>query len=200
MDSKTAASDAHHHHPRVEDDMLVRGAGHFVADRPEPDQAYAWFARSPHAFARIRSIDVEAARSAPGVLAVLTGADMDAAGVGNVGRHPPLTGRGGAKMAMPRRPAIAHDQVRYVGEAVAIVVAETAVAAQDAAELIAVDYEEMTPVTERARRWRPGRRSCGPRRPAISASIGSVMRRIPRPTRVRSTRSSAPPSSSPAWR
>src|SRR5580704_16723944 len=106
MDSVTAASGAHHH-PRVEDDILVRGAGHFVADRTEPNQAAAWFVRSPHAFARIRALDIAAAKRAPGVLAVLTGADMEAAAVGNVGRHPPLTGRGGHKMILPTRPAIA---------------------------------------------------------------------------------------------
>ncbi len=128
--------------------MLVRGAGHFVADRTEPNQVYAWFVRSPHAFARIRSVDMDAARKAPKVLAVLTGADMDAAGVGNVGRHPPLTGRGGAKMVLPKRPALARETVRHVGEAVAVVVAETALAAQDAAELVTVDYEELTPVTD----------------------------------------------------
>src|SRR5258708_38243412 len=96
MDSKMAASRPHHH-PRVEDDALVRGAGHFIADRSEPKQAFGWFARSPHAFARIGAIDVERARRAPGVRAVLTAADMDAAGVGTVGRHPPLSGRGGPK-------------------------------------------------------------------------------------------------------
>ena len=62
MDSKTAGRP--HHHPRVEDDALVRGAGHFVADRPEPNQAFGWFVRSPHAFARIGAIDVRAARAA----------------------------------------------------------------------------------------------------------------------------------------
>ncbi len=87
MDSSSAASRAHH--PRVEDDALVRGAGRFIADRPEENQALGWFVRSPHAFARIGAIDVAQARSVRGVLAVLTAADMEAAGVGNVGRHPP---------------------------------------------------------------------------------------------------------------
>src|SRR5947199_7542 len=74
------------HKPRVEDDYLVRGAGRFAADVVEPGQAYAVFVRSPHACARIRSLDIDAARRAPGVLAVLTGADMAAAGVGHVAR------------------------------------------------------------------------------------------------------------------
>ena len=134
--------------PRVEDDTLVRGAGRFVADRPDPGQAYAQFARSPHACARIRSIDIEAAKAAPAVVAVLTGADMDAAGVGNVGRHPPIAGRGGTKLVMPRRPALARERVMHVGEPVAMVIAETVLAALDAAELISVDYEESAPAID----------------------------------------------------
>jgi carbon-monoxide dehydrogenase large subunit len=154
MDSKTTAGHAQHH-PRVEDDALVRGAGHFVADRHEPKQAYAFFVRSPHAFARIGAIDVEPARRAPGVLAVLTAADMEAAGVGNVGRHPPLAGRGGKKLVTPHRPALARDRVMHVGEPVAMVVAETFLAAQDAGELVAVSYEEMPPVTDLLSATRP---------------------------------------------
>jgi carbon-monoxide dehydrogenase large subunit len=147
MDSQAPAGGAHHA-PRVEDDALVRGAGSFVADRHEPNQAYGYFVRSPHAFARIRAIDVAAARRAPGVLAVLTAADMEAAGVRNVGRHPPLAGRGGAKLVSPSRPALARDRVMYLGETVAMVVAETRIAAQDAAELIAVAYDELMPVVD----------------------------------------------------
>jgi len=147
MDTTTADSRAEHK-PRVEDDYLVRGAGRFAADAPEPGQAYAAFVRSPHAYARIRSIDIDAAKRAAGVLAVLTGADMDAAGVGNVGRHAPLSGRGGQKLIMPRRPALARERVMHVGEPVAVVIAETALAAQDAAELVTVDYDEQKPVID----------------------------------------------------
>ena len=142
MDSKTE----HHHEPRVEDDYLVRGAGRFVADAPEPNQAAAAFVRSPHAHARIRGIDVEAARKVKGVLAIVTGADVDAAGFGSVTRHPPLIGRGGKKLVMPHRPALAHERVMYVGETVAMVVAETLLAAQDAADLVSVDYEPLDAV------------------------------------------------------
>jgi carbon-monoxide dehydrogenase large subunit len=147
MDSKTAESRAHHQ-PRVEDDALVRGAGHFIADRSEPNQALGCFVRSPHAFARIGAIDVAQARRAPGVLAVLTAADMEAAGVGNVGRHPPLVGRGGKKLIIPHRPALARERVMHVGEPVAMVIAETFTAAQDAAELVQVSYEELPPVID----------------------------------------------------
>ncbi|MEA2987395.1 MAG: aerobic carbon-monoxide dehydrogenase large subunit [Alphaproteobacteria bacterium] len=146
MDTKTASG--HPHRPRVEDDALVRGAGRFVADAPEPGQAYAAFVRSPHAFARINGVDIEAARQAGGVLAVLTAKDMEAAQVGNIGRHAPLAGRGGRKLVLPNRPALARDRVLHVGEPVAMVVAETALAAQDAAELIAVDYDALTPVVD----------------------------------------------------
>jgi carbon-monoxide dehydrogenase large subunit len=164
MDSKTAASRPHRH-PRVEDDALVRGAGHFIADRNEPNQALGWFVRSPHAFARIKAIDVERARRAPGVLAVLTAADMEAAGVGNVGRHPPLTGRGGKKLVIPLRPALARERVMHVGEPVVMVIAETLMAAQDAGELVEVSYEELPPVVDLRSAARPGAAQLWPEAP-----------------------------------
>jgi carbon-monoxide dehydrogenase large subunit len=135
-----------HSHFRVEDDPLVRGHGRYAADVPMPNQAYAYFARSPHAFARIVRIDTEAARAAKGVVGVLTAKDMD--GVGNVGRHPPVAGRNGTKLVMPIRPALAGERVMHIGEPVAMVVAETQQAAQDAAELVTVEYEELTPVVD----------------------------------------------------
>ena len=131
------------HEPRVEDDALVRGHGNFMDDPRLPNQAYAAFVRSPHAHARVLAVKTEAARAAKHVLAVLTAADMKAAGVGSVSRHPPVIGRGGAKMIMPFRPSLAGETVMHVGEPVAMVVAETRAAAQDAAEQVAVDYEEL---------------------------------------------------------
>src|ERR1700675_3659229 len=122
MDTQTVASRAPHQ-PRLEDDALVRGLGRYAADVPMDGQAYAYFVRSPHAFADIRSIDADAARSAPGVLAVLTAADME--GIGNISQHPPLPGRNGKKLVLPSRPALAGATVRHVGEAVALVVAPT---------------------------------------------------------------------------
>jgi aerobic carbon-monoxide dehydrogenase large subunit len=145
MDSKTVESQAHHQ-PRLEDDALVRGLGRYAADAPLTGQAYAYFVRSPHAFADIRAIDADAAKAAPGVLAVLTAADME--GIGNVSQHPPLNGRGGTKLIIPHRPALAGATVRHVGEAVAMVVADTLTAAQDAAELVNVDYAERTPAVD----------------------------------------------------
>jgi carbon-monoxide dehydrogenase large subunit len=132
--------------PRVEDDALVRGLGRFTDDARLPNQAYAVFVRSPHAHARVKSVNTDVARKAKGVLAVLTATDMAAAGVGSVARHPPVVGRGGAKMPMPFRPALAGEKVMHVGDAVAAVVAETLGQAQDAADLVEVAYEELTPV------------------------------------------------------
>jgi carbon-monoxide dehydrogenase large subunit len=98
---------------------------------------------------------VARARQAPGVLAVLTAADMAAAQVGNVGRHPPLMGRGGRKLIIPQRPALAGERVMHVGEAVVLIVAETLLAAQDAAELVAVSYQELPPVIDVSAAIRP---------------------------------------------
>jgi aerobic carbon-monoxide dehydrogenase large subunit len=147
MDTKTVESRAPHQ-PRLEDDPLVRGLGHYAADVPMVGQAQAYFVRSPHAFADIRSIDTEAAKAVPGVLAILTGADMDEAKIGNLSQHPPVNGRGGAKLIIPHRPALVSKTVRHLGEAVAVVIAETLTAAQDAAELVVVDYEERTPAVD----------------------------------------------------
>ena len=145
MDAQTDAS-THKFHGRIEDDVLVRGHGRYVADAPEPNQAYAFFVRSPHAFARVVSIDASGAKAMPGVIAVLTAADMD--GIGNISRHPPLPGRDGAKLVVTNRPALAKDRVLHIGEAVAMVVAERALAAQDAGEFVHVEYEPLTAVTD----------------------------------------------------
>ena len=136
------------HEPRVEDDALVRGQGHFTDDPKLPEQAYAAFVRSPHAHARVVSIEADAARKAKDVLAVLTAEEIKAAGVAGISRHPPVIGRGGAKMVMPFRPALAGDTAMHAGDAVAMVVAETRAAAQDAAELVQVDYEELPAVVD----------------------------------------------------
>src|SRR5437899_6053329 len=145
MEAKTVERNARYQ-PRLEDDPLVRGLGRYAADAPLPNQAQAYFVRSPHAFADMRSIDTAAAKATPGVIGVLTGADME--GIGNVSQHPPLAGRGGQKLIVPNRPALAGKTVRHVGEPVAVVIAETLTAAQDAAELVTVDYEERAPVVD----------------------------------------------------
>ena len=162
MDSKTVEHRAPHQ-PRLEDDPLVRGLGRYAADVPLTGQFHAYFVRSPHAFADIRSIDTAAAKAVAGVLAVLTAADM--AGIGNVSQHPPLDGRGGAKLIVPMRPALAGTTVRHVGEPVAVVIAETLAAAQDAAELVAVAYEERTPVVDLREAVRAGAPQVWPEAP-----------------------------------
>ena len=147
MDAHTSD---HHHGPtiRVEDEALLRGRGRFVDDAEPRGQAYGFFVRSAHAFARIVRIDTTAARKEAGVLAVLTAADMKAAGVGSVSTHFPMAGRGGAKIVVPFRPSLADERVMHTGQPVALVVAETLAAAQDAAEKVEVDYEELAPVIE----------------------------------------------------
>jgi carbon-monoxide dehydrogenase large subunit len=153
------------HTVRVEDDALVRGLGRFVDDVHPADEAHAAFVRSPHAFARIRSIDTGPALKAPGVLAVLTAADMDAAGVRSMGGHPPLPGRGGTKLFVPHRPSLAGDRVLHVGQAVAVVVAATRREALEAAELVAVDYEDLTPLVDALDALRPGAPQIWPEAP-----------------------------------
>jgi carbon-monoxide dehydrogenase large subunit len=138
----------HHFEPRVEDDALVRGLGRFVEDAPQPNQAYAVFVRSPHAHARIVSIDTSDAKESAGVVAILTHAEMDAAGVGSCSVHPPLVGRGGTKLIMPFRPVLARDRVMHVGQPVALAVAGTLAQAMDAAEKVAVEYDEQGSVAD----------------------------------------------------
>ncbi len=136
------------HEPRVEDDALVRGAGNFMDDPRLENLAHAIFVRSPHAHARVVSVKADDARKANGVLAVLTASDMKAAGVKTAGRSPPMTGRGGKELIQPFRPALAEDRVCYVGEAVAAVVAESRALAQDAADLVVVEYDELPAVVD----------------------------------------------------
>jgi aerobic carbon-monoxide dehydrogenase large subunit len=148
MDATTDKTqiDSHPFHGRVEDDPLVRGRGRYVADAPLPNQAFAYFVRSPHAFARIVSIDASGATNTPGVVAVLTAKDME--GVGNISRHPPIAGRNGGKLILSNRPALAGERAMHIGEPVAMVVADTAQIALDAGEFVHVEYEELTPVVD----------------------------------------------------
>ena len=131
--------------PRLEERQLLTGAGQFTADLRPADAAHAVFVRSPHAHAKIKAVDTQAARGAGGVLAVLTGEDARAAGLGKLRCAVKLPGR---PYFDPQRAILAQDFVRFVGEAVACVVAETAAQALDAAELVAVDYEPLESVTE----------------------------------------------------
>ncbi|HEX9905655.1 MAG TPA: xanthine dehydrogenase family protein molybdopterin-binding subunit, partial [Propylenella sp.] len=133
---------------RVEDWPLIRGEGRFSDDLRLPGQLPATFVRSPHAHARIVALDVEAAAAAPGVVAVLTAEDMRAAGVGNISVPPPMQGRDRTRLVVPYRPALAEGRALHVGQPVALVVAETQAAAEDAAELVAVEWGELPSVTD----------------------------------------------------
>jgi len=110
---------------RFEDPRLVRGGGRYVDDMALPGMAFGHVLRSPHAHAKISSIDVTAAKAAPGVLAVLTGADWRACGWGDLPVPGGLKRRDGSPMYRPRYPALVWDRVRWVGDYVAFVVAET---------------------------------------------------------------------------
>jgi carbon-monoxide dehydrogenase large subunit len=136
--------------PRFEDPKLVRGEGRYVGDVSLPGMAYGYVLRSPHAHAKILSIDIAKAKAAPGVLAVLTGADWEASGFGDLPVPGGLKRRDGSPLYRPRYPALVKDRVRWVGDCVAFVVAETYHQAADAAELIAVEYEEMPAVISTA--------------------------------------------------
>ena len=126
--------------PRTEDPKLLRGAGNFVDDVNLPHQAQAYMLRSPYAHAEIKKIDVAAALAVPGVLAVLTGADYEADGLGFITGGSPRNRRDGSTAYRPPRPALTKDRARHVGQIVAMVVAETVSQAKEAAELVEIGY------------------------------------------------------------
>jgi carbon-monoxide dehydrogenase large subunit len=142
--------------PRFEDPRLIRGGGRYVDDLSLPRMVYGCVLRSPHAHARIRGIDTNAAQAAPGVLLVLTGADWAASGWNDLPTPGGLKRLGGQPSAKIRFPALTSDKVRWVGDYVAFVVAETLAQAMDAAELIEVDYEPLPAVVSTAGALDPG--------------------------------------------
>jgi aerobic carbon-monoxide dehydrogenase large subunit len=133
---------------RIEDVALLAGRGRFTDDVSVLEQTSLCFLRSTQAHARIVSIDVTAAQAMPGVLAVLTGADLAEAGVKPIPLAPMFQRPDGSPGATPLRPALAQDIVRFVGEAVVALIAETAEQAKDALEAILIDYEDLPVVTE----------------------------------------------------
>lgn len=135
---------------RREDLRLVSGRGHYTADVALTGQAAAHFLRSDRAHAKIVRIDTERARASAGVIDILTGADAFAAGWKGLPAMAFFKGVGGSSLRVPARYALAHDRVRFVGEPVAIVVAETDYGAQDAAELIEVEYQDLPVLVEPA--------------------------------------------------
>ncbi len=142
--------------PRFEDPRLVQGRGRYIDDVVYPGMAHGVVLRSPHGHAKIKSIDTKSAQAAPGVLAVLTAADWKKSGFGELPGHGGLKLRDGSPMYKPRYPVLAEDRVRWVGDCVAFVVAETVAQAMDAAELIEVDYEPLPVVVSTADASKPG--------------------------------------------
>lgn len=139
---------------RVEDSRFLRGEGRYVDDLATPGALHAVFLRSPHAHARLLSLDVGAARAAPGVRLVLTGEVLAQAGIGGL----PCTSVLAAEtpLVKPDHPCLALHRVRHVGEAVACVVAGTAHQAEDAAELILAEYDALPAVTDHDAALAPG--------------------------------------------
>ena len=187
---------------RREDARLVAGEGRFTDDVNLPGQAHAFVVRSPHAHARIVRIDVGGALARPGVIAVLTGGDAEADGLRPIPHRPvsvnphevPLRSRDGSEIFIAPHPALATDTVRFVGEGVALVVAETRAAAEDAAEGVTVEYAALPAVAEARDALAAG----------CAARVEGCMGRMSASTRMRATRrrptrhSRARPTSS-AW-
>src|SRR5215469_14093412 len=159
---------------RHEDDRFLTGRGRFGDDLNLPGQTAAWLLRSPHAHAEIIAIDTTKASAAPGVLAVLTAADYLADGMrpmphAPASQSPPditLINTDGVPPVAPHQMPLAHDRVRFVGEAVALVIAETLAAAKDAAELVEVEYRPLPAVTAATT-------ACAPDAPLLGHKPGS---------------------------
>ena len=151
---------------RVEDERLLTGGGQFLDDREVSDLAHAAVVRSPYPHARILEVDVAAARIIPGVLLVLTGEDYVADGLGSIPCQDACQTRDGTPRPDLPFPALARERVLYVGEAVALVVAETEVIARDAAELVEVTYEPLPANTELDRAAEDGMPLLWPQCPA----------------------------------
>ncbi|MEK9590230.1 MAG: xanthine dehydrogenase family protein molybdopterin-binding subunit [Gammaproteobacteria bacterium] len=128
--------------PRKEDGRFITGKGRYTDDIKQVGQSHAYFVRSPHAHADVVSIDVEEALSAPGVIAVLTGADVTADGLGGLPCGWMIHSKDGSEMKQPHHPVLADNRVHYLGEPVAMVIADTALEAKNAAELVVVDWAE----------------------------------------------------------
>jgi len=179
---------------RAEDAPLLTGRGRFTDDLAVLGEAHAAFVRAPVAHARIRGIDVVAARNMPGVLDVITGRELADDGIGAIPPLVLLPGRGGKPMFGPAMPVLAAECVRYVGEPVAIVVAETAPQAQDAAEAVALDFDDLPAVSNVTRAQDPDAPAIWPEAPdnlsldwedGDTAAVEAAFRRAAHVARVR---------------
>jgi carbon-monoxide dehydrogenase large subunit len=162
---------------RLEDQRLLTGQGHFIDDKPEDGALWLTVLRSPHAHARIKSIDTRSALAMPGVEAVYTGADLVADNVGTLPTLPIFKRPDGSPMTVAPRRLLAHEMVRFAGEPVAAVVAVSRFAAQSAAEAIAVEYEVLPSVVDPEAAIAPGAPVVWPQAPdnvAASMSYGDA--------------------------
>src|SRR5476651_2012471 len=141
---------------RLEDQRLLTGKGQFVDDKPDDGALWLHVLRSPHAHAKIASIDTRAAAGMPGVQAVYTGADLVADDIGTLPTLLVFPRPDGKPMSVPPRRLLAHEIVRFAGEPVAAVVATSRVAAQTAAEAIAFEYEVLPSVVDPLEATKPG--------------------------------------------
>ncbi|HYA07758.1 MAG TPA: xanthine dehydrogenase family protein molybdopterin-binding subunit, partial [Xanthobacteraceae bacterium] len=141
---------------RKEDQRFITGTGHYTDDINRPGQVFAYFLRSPHAHATIKSIDAKAASGMPGVLAVLTGAELAKDKIGNLICGWMIHSKDGSPMKMAAHPALASGKANHVGDPVAVVIAETLAQARDAAEKVKVDYAVLPAVADPAAAQKPG--------------------------------------------
>ncbi|MCG8493112.1 MAG: xanthine dehydrogenase family protein molybdopterin-binding subunit, partial [Sneathiellales bacterium] len=142
---------------RVEDDRLITGKGQYTDDITIEGQLYAYMLRSPIAHAKILSIDLEDAKDAPGVVDIITGEELAA---DNANQRPcmiPLKNRDGSDRADPGHPVLVTDTVRYVGDNIALIIAESLAEAKDAAELIYVDFDELDSIADTGSATAPGK-------------------------------------------
>ena len=141
---------------RLEDERMLKGRGRYVSDWSFPGELHAHFLRSDRPHARIVSIDAATALAMPGVIAVLTGEDLAAAGAQGMPAAAPVKGRDGSEQPKVHRPALAQGKVRYVGEPVVLVIAESQPQAQDAAEAVRVEFEDLPAVVAAREALAPG--------------------------------------------
>lgn len=150
---------------RKEDKRFITGKGRYVDDIKLVGMTHASFVRSPHAHAKVRSIDISAAEAKPGVIAVLTGKQLVDDKIGNLICGWAITSKDGSPMKMGAWPAMAPETVRFVGQAVAVVIAESKNLARDAAEAVVVDYEELPAVADTPSALKPGAPQLHPEAP-----------------------------------
>jgi len=141
---------------RKEDFRFITGKGQYTDDVSRPGESHIYFLRSPHAHAKIKRIDVSAAKQMPGVLAVLTGAELAADKIGNLICGWMIHSKDGSPMKMAAHPALANGKACHVGDPVAVVIAETLAQAKDAAEKVTIDYEVLPAVADPAKAQAPG--------------------------------------------